>query len=1340
MSKRVKVPTAAEQHAEWLGLLRADGPFLALPVLAQVFPQGTEEFSAEFRARVRQAWAEVSESPELTNPSWQDFVLREVLRFPAGVLDEHAAQTFPGHRPDAVALAPGEQSAARLLLYRRAWDEPLIGAVHGRPPLTEQAAQVCRESGVPLALLTSGRLWVLVHARPGEPTSVASFDADLWSEEPLLLRAFASLCSAPRVLRAATNAAGEWSDSLAALFARSMDEHTHVTTTLGAQVQRAVELFVAELSRLDRESGGRLLAVVSEREVYRGSLTALMRLVFLLFAEEQRLLPVTDPLFAENYAVSTLYDQLGAECNVHGDEIGDRRSAAWPRLLALFNAVHDGCEHPDLRIPAHGGSLFDPAEFSWLQEAAITDRVVREVLDALLMLHHRGRAPERLSYARLGVEQIGHVYEGLLEFSCFRVHEPFVGLRGKNEPELPLTELEAVAARGDEEFFAWLTDKNNCHLTPTQARQALDKQPKPAEQGALHAACDNDAELAARVLPFWGLLRTDLRGQPTVFPADSVVFTQSTQRRSTGTHYTPRALAEEVVEHTLAPLSHDPGPAEGAEPADWKVKPADALLELKVVDPAMGSGAFLVSACRYLADRVVRAWERDGVPASVSNVVNGGEDRDGMLLEARRRVAARCVYGVDRDDMAVELAKLSMWLVTLAKNQPFGFLDHALVCGDSLVGLVREEQLRNFHLDPRAGLEVGSNLFAGLHDEIDSALSQAVELRGEIEGSVVRDVREAAQKQGKLLEARDLTEKLRTVADAIVGAALSTAVPDEDEDDPVDFDTRLIGMSEELTEYLKTSASPVEARLRDAIGEWLRGPRPQQVRPLHWPLEFPEVMRRGGFDAVVGNPPFVGGKRVSGTVGRDVRAYLKTYIADDRPGNADLCSYFLLRNLDVVDRGRVGMIATNTIAQGDSREVGLDHVIGDGWSIYRATKSQPWPGTASLEVSIVWMGHSDHGEVRRLDGRKVQRITSDLNAQSRVSGRAERLQSNSEICFQGCIALGMGFVVSEEYARGAIARQPESRNVLAPYLNGEDLNSQPDLAASRWVIDFNARTEDESRNYPEVFSIVEREVKPERQRVKADGSYVLRKPLPQRWWQYADKRPALREAISRLDRVLAITLVSKTGLPVWVSTGQVFSHKLGIFAVDRPAYLSLLSSNLHTSWAWRHSSTMKSDLNYSPSDVFETFPMPELTGRMDEVGQRLHEFRRSVMLGRELGLTKLYNLVHDPAVTDEDVQRLRELHVEVDYATAEAYGWSDLELGHGFHAVYPSRRWTVAPEAQVELLDRLLELNHERYAEEVRQGLHDKKKSKGKRKAKSTGSSAAQESMDGLFPPENALF
>lgn len=964
--------------------------------------------------------------------------------------------------------------------------------------------------------------------------------------------------------------------------------------------------------------------------------------------------------------------------------------------------MHGGCEHPDLRIPAHGGSLFDPERFPWLVDAAVTDRVVHEMLDALLVLRHRGRAAEQLSYSSLGVEQLGHVYEGLLEFSCARVREPYVGLLGKHEPELPLAELEAAASRGEAELRVWLVAR--CGLTVRQVEKARAATPAPHQLAALHAACDNDADLTDRVRPYWGLLRTDLRDLPTVFPAGSVLFTQLGDRRNTGTHYTPRELAEEVVRHTLAPLCFSPGPAQGVtDEGVWRARTAHELLRLKVLDPAMGSGAFLVAACRYLAEVVVRAWQRDGLPTELSELANGNPDQEDLLLAARRLVAARCLYGVDRDDMAVELAKLSLWLVTLAKGKPFGFLDHALRCGDSLVGITSLDQLTAFHLDPEAGRFQHSRFFGDLVDRLHRTVDEMTALRESIGATVVEDSRDAADKAAKLTEVRHLGLGLRRAADAVVGAALSTAVraqrrpwdPEDDTDDPErKYDDRLLDISDDVHRLLNGPYdAELEQQLAITVAGWLRGTRPEPIRPLHWPLEFPEVVNRAGFDAVIGNPPFVGGQRLTGAIGPDVREYLVERIGRGKRGSADLCSYFLLRNLSITGKGRVGIIATNTIAQGDTREVGLDQAVDMGWTVYRANKSQPWPGTASLEVSLLWVGHAADDEQLILDGNRVPGITPSLDVRSRVTGNPYRLAANADKSFQGSNVLGKGFLLEPEQAQALIAKDPRNMDVLFPYLNGEDLNGHPDCSARRWVINFRNWPLERAQEYPDCFAIVERDVKP----FRATNSDRRRREI---WWRFTRPTPELYSAIEGLDRVLVIALVSKTGLPVFVPTGQVFSHMLGVFATDRAEDLTSLSSSFHFSW-WttKGESSLRSDPRYTPSDGFETFPMPEPTERMARVGAELDSYRRSVMLGRESGLTKLYNLVHDEQVTSADIRRLRDIHIEVDEAVNEAYGFG-LGLGHGFHRTRQGVRFTIDPTAQVDVLDLLLELNHQRHEHE----------------------------------------
>ena len=171
-------------------------------------------------------------------------------------------------------------------------------------------------------------------------------------------------------------------------------------------------------------------------------------------------------------------------------------------------------------------------------------------------------------------------------------------------------------------------------------------------------------------------------------------------------------------------------------------------------------------------------------------------------------------------------------------------------------------------------------------------------------------------------------------------------------------------------------------------------------------------------------------------------------------------------------------------------------------------------------------------------------------------------------------------------------------------------------------------------------------------------------------------------------------------MPVLVPTGQVISEAVVVFATDDPAMLGLLSSAPHYWWAISRASTMKGDLRYTPSDVFETFAMPVLTPELRQAGTRLDAYRRDLMLARNAGLTAIYNLVHDEHCADADIMELRRIHVAVDEQVLRAYGWNDLDLDHDFHDTRQGPRYTLRPAVRQEILDRLLELNHQRYAAE----------------------------------------
>lgn len=811
------MPSAvAAQHAAWLSLLETSGPFLTLPVLKRALPQGLEPTPPDLARRARAAFGEWQTDPGV-HGRWVRWVLAEVLD-----LDEQLLVEGPGipqplaHRvgehgvtlrPDLVVSEPpqpGVTPTPRLLIQVLAPgvkpDRKAAGDRWSATPL-ERMAELLRATGVRLGLVTNGDTWTLVDALRGHPTAYVTWDAAVWLEERITLDAFRTLLGAPRFF------AVQQENTLEALLAESADAEEEVTGRLGAQVRQAVELLVDAFSRADRDEGGRLLEGVTPEQLYLATVTVLMRLVFLLSAEERGLFLLGDPTYDQAYAVSTLRAELQENADRHGEEPLEYRSSAWHRLLATFRMVHGGVQHEDLRLPAYGGSLFDPDRFPFLegrppggtwktdpgQPLPVDDRTMLHVLDALQVLRFTDRGvteARRLSFRALDVEKIGHVYEGLLDHTAVRAAGPALGLRGKHQPEVAAEDIVAYDTAGRGALVDWVTEQSG--LTRRQTEKALEADLEPEQRALLVAACDNDETLADRVAPYHGLVRRDLRDVPQVFLPGGVYVTQGSERRTSGTYYTPRTLAEEMVRHALEPLVYQPGPAEGADPAEWRLRPAGELLDLRVCDMAMGSGAFLVAACRYLSDRLLEAWQTAEADAGGPVTINGqpagdapetdlvppaAEDR---LMLARRVVADRCLFGVDKNPMAVEMAKLSMWLITLAKDRPFGFLDHALRCGDSLVGITDLAQLEHLHIDPDRGRALHHGRLFDYQATWAPVIKEAIAKRRRLESFPVVTVRDAQEKARLHREAEHALEALRVVGDVVTGAALSRAKQGDD--------------------------------------------------------------------------------------------------------------------------------------------------------------------------------------------------------------------------------------------------------------------------------------------------------------------------------------------------------------------------------------------------------------------------------------------------------------------------------------------------------------------------------------------------------------------------------
>ena len=1306
-------------HTEWLSLLEISGPFLNAGVLGDVFPQGLDEHIPELSARVRLAYGEwaddqlgLSPDPRL-HRQWLEFVLAEVLEFEDETLDRSASERYglelPEHhvtlQPDVAVVDPDDRSARMLVALWPAGqtlDEPPADDAYTASPL-ERMVQLCRAHDV-FGLVTNGRQWTFVHAAIGEAPGFASWYAHLWVDEPLTLRSFRTLLGVRRFFAAAEDAT---LDRMLDASALSQEE---ITTQLGTQVRHAVEVLVQALDRADVDSGRELLGNVADDRIYEASVTVMMRLVFLFSAEERGLLLLDDPSYEQYYAVSPLGAQLRADADRIGVQVLERRFDAWSRLCATFRAVYGGVEHDRLRLIAYGGSLFDPDRFaflegrldgtSWLTEdghpLAIDNRTVLHLLEALQILQERGREPRRISFRALDVEQIGHIYEGLLDHRAVRVDEPFLGLGGaaSREPEVVLSGLTSLV---DDQEALVARLRSETGRSESALMRGLGQEIDARQRERLLVACGNDSELFEGVIPFAGLLREDVWGYPQVYPRDTLLVTSGFERRSTQTFYTPRALAEEVVQYALEPLAYR-GPSEGLPRDKWRLRSVQELLDLKICDPTMGSGAFLVAACRWLAERLVEAWAaastRDG-PVTIGGQQSVGlpderlvpSDSTEQIALARLLVAEGCLYGVDVNPFAVEMAKLSVWLVTLAHDRPFGFLDHALKCGDSLLGVTRIEQVRYMHLDPGRGKVENKTLWFDFERDVAPVVDHAAAIRAELESFPVIEVADAVRKAALHEEAEEDLVRVQELADATVASAIGELAGR--------------GTYEQLLRRVRSeSERSGDTNLKSEIVELLNAELPAGRpvrRPFHWPIEFPEVFARAlpGFDAIVANPPFLGGQRITGTLGTDYREYLVTWLAGGNRGSADLSAYFVTRFAELArPGGTVGSLATNSIGQGITREVGLSHLLEGDHALYRAVTSRPWPGSANLEIAELWLKRGSWAGECNLNRRRVPEIDSSLISKGRVAGEPKKLAANRQRSFQGSNTVGAGFILTEEEAMQLRDEDPRNRDVVLPFLIGRDISSRPDQGASRWAIYFADWPEDRARHYPSPFEIVEKRVKPERQ-------HNARKAQREKWWRFHRPTVNLYEKIADMDRVLVKAAVSSTWAWVYVPNGQIFDHRLYVFAVDDWGDFGVLQSFVHREWMWRFSATLRTDDTYTPTKVFEPFPFPDEVLSIRGIAEEFHEYRAAVCLERDEGLTTLANRVDDPNEGAEDIVRMRTLQVALDEAVFAAYGWQELLVHHAFREIRGKLRYALDEPVAIEVVDRLLELNHQRHQLEL---------------------------------------
>lgn len=920
--------------------------------------------------------------------------------------------------------------------------------------------------------------------------------------------------------------------------------------------------------------------------IYRDLLRLVYRLLFLLVSEERGLISA-DPLYLEHYSISRLRRLVDERAAYTEDD------DLWQSLRVLWLVQSDERFAALLGISPLNGELFSPLH---VDGATLTNRNLLSAFWRLAYYQEDPAAPpRRVNYAALDTEELGSVYESLLEF----------------HPE----------------------------ITWQSARPEFD------------------------------------------------LVTLGDERRSTGSHYTPPELVAPLILHTLEPVL-----AERLKGAATAREKETAILGMRVCDPACGSGHFLLAAARRLGKELAR--------------VRSGEDEPApeRVQEALRDVIAHCIFGVDKNPLAIELCRVALWLECHASGKPLTFLKHHICCGDSLMGVADLSVLKN-----------------GLPDETfkpvegdDRALAAGLKRqnRTEREGQIglfawnpESELQHLAVANGEVDAIRDDTPELvRRKSQQYERRFADPAWLREKE--ACDLWTAAFSQPLQQGQPLITTAT-VRARLRDqAVSPRvmaLAAVHEDKEHFFHWALEFPEIFEHGGFDVILGNPPFMGGLKISTAFGSQYRRWLEI-VFNPFQGMADLCAAFFRRAFYLIKaNGKFGMIATNTIGQGDSRESGLAILLGHGGNVTYAKRYVKWPGRATVEVNLISLSKQKVKGNIFLDDQEVSFISSRLDGEP--ESQPERLQRNDGLSFQGSIVLGMGFVLDSPEASFLISQNKKNQDCLFPYMNGEDVNSDPSQQPSRWVIQFDERDEIEAQEYTSLWAIVRDRVYPER--ILKDATKYPR--MVNEWWKHWNNRQELYIKISPLNRVLVRSRVSELHMLAFVPKRILFSDATVIFAFEDNYHFALLQSSLHDVWLRKQASSLRTDIRYTPTDCFATFPFPVIeyeTNNLplllqsphfteaNQIGGDYYEYRRSVLHARQLGLTKTYNLFNNPDCTDEDISRLRELHAAMDNAILACYSWQDLDLDHGFHQTDRGQtRFTVAPEAKRTLLRRLLELN-----------------------------------------------
>lgn len=1271
-----------QAHQQWIGLLQPEGLVVSATALTESdipLPSDASTLTA-LQAKLEGLLFEAKDKYGEEVPALPAFEIlaTRFLEWPAESFAwDHGTRKVPSdlsiHIPAfQVTLSPthvlyGEDDKP-LILIKQEPGAPNLTARSSRDSsdwdasLVQRMDRLLRDTGVQIGIVATDAEIHLIYAPKAENSGHIGFPlaAMRGVEGRKVVAALDMLLSYTRVLASYTPV----NVRLPALLEKSREAQNKVSEELAEQVLGALYELIKGIQTADHEVQGKVIGKYLRKhpeQVYHGLLTVLMRLIFLLFAEDKGVMPA-GVLWSRNYSVHGLFERLRDDAQKHGANM-DKRYGAWCQLLTTFNLVFNGCAHPQLKMPARLGYLFNPSRYPFLykdetgEPPRMSDKIIHRVLESLLVL-----GGERISYRALSVENIGVVYETMMGFSVYQAKGSCVVLKGAQAPAA--CELDELMGLEGAKRITYIEE-----LTGWK--------PNAKAGSAIKAAKDQGEMLAA----LHDRIRRDITPRPLT--QGGLTLQPGEERRKSGSHYTPQQLSRPLVAKAFEP--HFKRMGDKPDP--------DAVLSMTVCDPAMGSGAFLVEATRQLSDKLLEAWA--AYPEKDPCKKLGADDR---VFVAMRMVAQRCIYGVDRNLAAVDLAKMSMWLLTISKDHPFTFMDHSLKHGDALVGMSKE-QIRKFHWNLSKGGSVIKTL-ATLDREVGEAVAARLGLQN-------LDADRTLDLEVKLAEADNKMLKAKQAGDLLVYAWFANGSEKARNEARDSYAVKL--------EEVLQPGSPE----RKAIESLRSAPKP--LVPFHWELEFPEVFAPGGFAVFVGNPPFAGKNTATAGNAEHYLDYLAEVVTPGSSGTSDLVAHFftrpftLLKSAGLTGPGTMCLISTKTIRQGNTRESSLALIRKAGGEIYHAQRRVAWPGKAAVVIATIGISKGKSGLPPVLDGKQVRRISSFL-IDADVDDTPQALAPNVGRSFQGSIVLGMGFTFDDENPAATpiskmkeiLRYSPESNSLIKVYVGGEQVNNQAEFAPTRYIIDFGEMSQAGASEFVELWDIVSAKVKPERLNadrypsIEAKGKKYPR--MVHEWWKYWNARTDLYQAIHHAPRVLVANRAAAKYLTFsFVPGGCVYADLLYVFADPTYAHFATVQSRVHEVWARMFGSSMKDDLRYTGTTCYENYPFPVFSDKLETAGESYNNERAAVLVKLQLGLTKLSNRLNYQDDHSPEIIRLRELHAAMDKAVLDAYGWSDIVPAYEFSGDYENEdgsagsvRLNFTEEVRDEILRRLLALHAER--------------------------------------------